>query len=166
MAERAGPEPVGFRLSGPGRSRARRALPALLVAVTLAGCGNYTPAGVYGYRLKKDEVRFAFRPRRYPWTTFAATGDSVPLRDLRVRRVAVELIYEDGGRERIALREDEGSFNRRVRLGRFRDRAPLGFSFIVNDRFVAEPPREATNRIEPQTPGEPARLRLDLTAAP
>lgn len=166
MAQRAGPKPVGGPVTKPRRSPARRALPALLLVAALAGCGTYTPAGVYGYRVKRDEVRFAFRPRRYRWTTFEATGDSVPLRDLRVRRVTLELIYQDGGRERITLDEDEGSFNRRVRRDRFRDRPPLGFSFIVNDHFIAEPPHEATNRIEPQAPGEPARLRLDLTAAP
>lgn len=146
----------------------RIAFAALLIAAAalLPGCGTYTPGGIYGYRLKDGEVRFSFRPRRYPWTTIAATGDSVPLRDLRVRRVSLELHYDDGGRERIELDRDEGSFHRRVRRDRFHDRRLIGFSFIVNDRFIAEPPREATNRIEPAGPGEPARLRLDLPAAP
>ena len=141
----------------------RTAAALLLTAALLPGCGRtYTPEGVYGYRVRNDEVRFTFRPRRYPWTTIAATGDSVPLRDLRVRRVAVELVYQDGTRERIPLDDGENGFTRRVGIQRFRDRELHGFAFIVNRLFIAEPPRAATNRIEPASLDDPARLRLDL----
>ena len=142
--------------------RRSRVVVLLIVSALLAGCSNfYTPEGTYGYRVRQGDVRFTFRPRRYPWTTFAATGDSVPIRDLRVRRVAVELFYDDGTRERIALDDGENGFTRRVRLDRFRERTPRGFSFVVNRLFIAEPPRAATNRIEATGKDEP-RLRLEL----
>lgn len=141
----------------------KRATSFALLLAALAGCGSYTPDGNYGYRLRHHDVRFMFRPRRYPWTAFAATGDSVALRDLRVRRVSVELFYADGGVERIALRNEEGGHERRVRLTRFEGRPLAGFCFLVNDRFRALPPVSAANRIEPTAPGKPVLLGLDLT---
>lgn len=140
----------------------KRLAAALMIAAlgsALPGCGSYTPEGEYGYRARRDEVRFSFRPRRYPWAAIAATGDSVPMRDLRVRRVAVWLLYADGEGERLAMDDGESGFTLRVRRERFRDRPLRGFAFLVNDRFVALPPPQATNRIESAS-GVPVLLTL------
>lgn len=136
----------------------RVALLAALAALAASCSAPYTPEGIYGYKVRRDHVRFEFRPRRYPWTVYAATGDSVALRDLRVRRVALEVVYEDGATRRFRLKRSEGSWEARLERRRFEERRPRAFSFVVNDRFVALPPRAATNR----TGAAPVRLALEV----
>jgi hypothetical protein len=138
-------------------------LTGLLLAVSLPrGGGAPAPRG---YRLRADDVRFTFRPRAWAHTTLLATGDTVPMRDLRVRRVALARPGAGGALALDPMRRDEGTWELNV------PRAALGagrvvFGFVVNDRFWAEPPPAVPNRLA--LPGPPPRhaLTLDLPAAP
>jgi hypothetical protein len=100
-----------------------------------------------GARLRGERVRFAFRASRFVWTTYLANGDSIPMRELRVRRVSVVGPFNGWDAKAWPLDRDEGEWElsrRRADLG-LADSAH--FAFVVNGRFWVEPPLEASNRI-------------------
>jgi hypothetical protein len=117
-------------------------------------------ARAWGYRLRGDEVRFRLRARHWRTAVYLATGDTVPLRDLRVRRASVVGPFNDWTPGAWPMERDEGEFVLRRSVGDLGDADSVRFAFIVNDRFWLEPRPETPNRV----PGPGGRHALVLAA--
>ena len=119
---------------------------AALITLTIGLARRSRPATprTLGAQVRGDRVRFVFRPKQYQWTTYQGSGDSIPMRELRLRRVAVVGDFNDWNPRAWRLHEDEGKWvlSRSLRdLG-----SSEAFTFVVNDRFWVQSPPEAANR--------------------
>lgn len=119
------------------------ALVGALLALTLPrGARTARPVGV---RLRGDDARFTFRTRDWTHATLLATGDTVPMRDLRVRRVALARPLGDGTTRLDPMTRDEGVWTLRLRDA-VAPGESLHFGFVVNTLFWVEPPAAAPHR--------------------
>ena len=101
----------------------------------------------YGYTLSGPNVVFAFRPEEYASVTSGATGEWVPMKELRINSVAVAGEFNRWSTDAWPLaRSGEGWIATRP-IAEFEQVRPQQFKFVINGRFWAEPPTTALNRI-------------------
>ncbi len=129
-----------------GRALALLMLVAGIVALVATIERRPSAPHALGARWRGARARFTFVPKRYAWTRWEGTGDSVALRDLRIRRVSVVGAFNGWDPARDPLDEDENVWQRSVRIADLRPGDTTRFTFVVNDRFWVEPPPVAPNR--------------------
>ncbi|NOT35517.1 MAG: hypothetical protein HOP12_15335 [Candidatus Eisenbacteria bacterium] len=131
-----------------GRLLACLAIALAAVAMVLALAKRERPATAtnYGVRVRSERARFVFSPRRYRWTTYGATGDSIRMNELRVRRVSLVGSFNDWDPDAWPMKRDEGTWELKRSLDSLGDPDSVAFTFVVNGRFWVEAPLEAANR--------------------
>ena len=127
---------------------------SLLLAILLAG-GCATSGGVhpstpvpreYGYLLSGTNVVFSFRASDYPELTSGATGEWIPIGDVRINRVSVAGEFNRWSTEAMAMARSGEYWVATRPISEFESSRSLQFKFVINGRYWAEPPPDALNR--------------------
>ena len=143
---------------------------SLCLAVLLTG-GCATSGGVlqstpvpheYGYLLSGTNVVFSFRAADYPELTSGATGEWLPIGDVRINRVSVAGEFNRWSTEALPMARSGGYWVATRPITEFESSRPLQFKFVINGRFWAEPPPDALNRAVTTDGNKVANLVLQI----